>query len=94
MISLLHFTHLSIAWCIVIAFLIFTFVCELREQTACDATVGLLLSGHQMLLSSIHKLNAEVNKEDTELSDQNISFIDARSPLKIFKLGRIRKTFQ
>jgi hypothetical protein len=49
----------------------FTFVSELREQSACDAVVRLLLFGHQMLLNVIYKLNVEVNKEDTELSDQN-----------------------
>ena len=76
------------------AFKIFTFVCELHEQTTCDATVRLLLSGNQILLHFIFMLNVEVNKEETELRDQNKSFIDVRSPLKIFKLGRVRKTFQ
>ena len=49
----------------------FIFVCELCEQSACDAVVWLLSFGHQMLLNFIFKLNAGINKEDMELSDQN-----------------------
>jgi hypothetical protein len=56
---------------LVIAFLIFTFVCRSREQDACDAAVWLLLFGHQMFQNFIYMLNADVNKEDMELSAQN-----------------------
>lgn len=45
MISLLHFTHLSITLCTDIAFLMFTFLCEWREQTACDAAEMLIFCG-------------------------------------------------
>lgn len=74
MISLLHFTHLSITWCTDIAFLMFTFVCEWREQTARAAAERLILCGQQMLLNFIYKLNAKVNRKIRNLATRTKHF--------------------